>query len=47
MWVSLASFYEAFITEKPFQRSTFIGITRAMVGVSSSILFLLPADFPL
>jgi hypothetical protein len=36
MWVSFASIGEAFVTEKPFQRSISIGITRAMVGVSSS-----------
>jgi hypothetical protein len=34
--MSLASFGEAFVTEKPFQRSIFIGITCAMVGMSGS-----------
>jgi len=32
----LASFAEAFVAEKLLRRRIFIGITRAMVGVSSS-----------
>jgi hypothetical protein len=35
--VILASIEEAFVTEKPFRRSIFIGNTVAMVGVSGFI----------